>query len=99
MPRKVIDPGPFRFKEIHGQHRTPEQQYHVGHLLRRRGVNPGRCEFALEEIPLIDLIESLLVEAYDERGDRAFDYEAWRRQGAPAAPLREEFAASYDAAR
>jgi hypothetical protein len=32
-------------------------------------------------------------------GDRAFDYEAWRAEGAPEAPLRAEFAASYDAAR
>jgi hypothetical protein len=98
VPRQVIDPGPFRYTEIHGPRRSSSEQFHVGRLLRQHGLQPTRCEFALQEIPLIDLIESLLVEAHD-RGDRAFDYEAWRTEGAPEEPLRAAFAASYDAAR
>ena len=50
----------------------------------------AQCEFALEEIPLIDLIESLLVQA-NEHGDSAFDFDAWTVQGAPEAPLRTEY--------
>jgi hypothetical protein len=34
-----------------------------------------------------------------ERGDRAFDYEAWRADGAPEAALRAEPAGSVEAAR
>jgi hypothetical protein len=98
MPREVIDPGPFRFTEIHGAHRSTDEQGHAARLLRRCGLQPPRCEFALVEIPLIELIESLLVEAH-VRGDRAFDYEAWRAEGAPEARLRAEFAGSSGAAR
>jgi hypothetical protein len=98
VPRRVVDAGPFRFTEIHGSHRSTEEQGHAARLLRQCGLQPARCEFALVEIPLIDLIESLLVEAYD-KADRAFDYEAWRAGGAPDTPLRAEFAASSAAAR
>jgi hypothetical protein len=98
VARKVIDQGPFRYPEIHGPRRSVDERFHVGRLLRQHGFQPARCEFALERIPLVDLIESLLLEAHD-RGDPAFDYEAWRAEGAREAPLRAEFAASYDAAR
>jgi hypothetical protein len=70
----------------------------LARLLRQLGLQPQRCEFALQEIPLIDLIESLLLHAH-ERGEAAFDYEAWRAEGAPEAPLRAEFAGAVDAAR
>ena len=64
------------------------------------GLTPQRCEFALEEIPLIDLIESLLLQAHDlGQAGNTFEYEAWRADGAPEAALRQEFAASHDAAR
>jgi len=44
------------------------------------------------EVPLIDLIESLIVEAHLERGlQELWDYEAWRAKGAPEAQLREIF--------
>jgi hypothetical protein len=99
VPREVIDEGPFRFTEIHGPHRSLAEQSQVAVIIRNRGFQPPRCEFVLEEVPLIDLIESALAEAYYDRGDRAFDYKAWRAEGAPEAPLRAEFAASYDAAR
>jgi hypothetical protein len=100
LPRVRIDQGPFRFTEIHGPHRTSDQRFHVGRLLRDRGINPARCEFALGKIPVIELIESLLLEAHDKgQGGNTFEYEAWRAEGAPEAPLRAEFAASYEAAR
>jgi hypothetical protein len=98
VPRRVVDAGPFRFTEIHGTHRSPEEQGHAARLLRQCGLQPARCEFSLVEIPLIELIESLLVEAH-VRGDRAFDYEAWRAEGASETSLRAEFAASSAAAR
>jgi hypothetical protein len=99
VARNVIDEGPFRFTEIHGPHRSLAEQFHVAALIRECGFLPPRCEFELEEVTLIDLIESALMEAYYARGDRAFDYEAWRAKGAPEAPLRAEFADSYDSAR
>lgn len=95
MPREVIDPGPFRFTEIHGSHRARDEQFQVGRLLRLRGAEPPRCEFALEEIPLIQLIESMVVESHLERGLQeagVFDYEAWRANGAQDAPLCDLYA-------
>ena len=89
MARAVIDQGPFRITEIHGPNRSLNERFEVSRLLRQRGFKPARCEFALERIPLIDLIESLLVEAHD-RGDPAFDYDAWRAEGASEGPLRAE---------
>jgi len=59
---------------------------------------PPQCEFALEEIALIDRIESLLVQAH-EHGDSAVDFDAWRVHGAPDAPLRARFAGATRAAR
>ena len=53
VAREVIDPGPFRFAEIHGLHRSPSEQGHVAGLIRKCGLTPARCEFALERIPLI----------------------------------------------
>ena len=68
-------------------------------LIRKCGLSPARCEFALEEVPLNDLIESLILEAHDLGNARnTFQYEAWRADGAPVAALREEYAATYDAA-
>ena len=93
VARNVIDQGPFRFTEIHGPRRSLDERSQVALLLRRRGLQPPRCEFALEEIPLIDLIESLIVEAHFERGlQELWDYEAWRANGAPEAELRANFA-------
>jgi hypothetical protein len=73
----------------------------VARLLRQRGLQPARCEFALVEAPLIDLIESVIVEAHLEGrlGQEFWDYEAWRAQGAPEAQLREVFAHIDDARR
>jgi hypothetical protein len=100
VPRRLIDPGPFRFTEIHGPHRSSSEQGHAAGLIRKLGLTPARCEFALEEIPLIDLIESLLLEAHDlGYAGNTFQYEAWRAEGAPEAALRAEFAATHDAAR
>jgi hypothetical protein len=88
VARRVIDQGPFRLTEIHGRRRSLDQRFEVGRLLRRHGLQPARCEFALEETPLLDLIESLFVEAHD-RGDAAFDYEACRATVARAVGLPE----------
>jgi hypothetical protein len=69
-------------------------------MLRKRGLQPPRCEFALEEVPLIDLIESFIVEAQLEgRLHEVWDYEAWRARGAPETQLREVFAHIDEARR
>ena len=82
--RRLIDAGPFRFTQIQGPHRPYDERHEVGRLLRLRGFQPPRCEFALEDVPVIDLIESLIVEAHLERElHELWDYEPWRSDGAP----------------
>ena len=67
VARRVVDAGPFRYTEIHGQHRSMEERFAVAQLLRQQGIQPTLCEFAtLQEVALIDLIESFIVEAHIE---------------------------------
>jgi len=102
LPRTVIDPGPFRFKDIHGPRRSFEELSEIARLLKLRGHRPVQCRFSLHRVPVRDLIESLIVEAHLDRGLResgAFDYDAWRGAGAPEAPLRRLFTAIGDARR
>jgi hypothetical protein len=98
--REVIDPGPFRFKEIHGPRRSVEERNHVVRLLKKQGRQPVTSKFRLETVPVVELIESLLAEAHHRGyGGNTFQYDTWRSQGAPEAALRDEFAASAQAAR
>jgi hypothetical protein len=53
-------------------------------------------------MPLIELIESLIVESHLERGLKEsglFDYEDWRANGAPEASLRDVYATIDEARR
>jgi hypothetical protein len=95
VPRQVIDPGPFRYTEIHSRSRPPEERIEVTKILRMNGGAPASATFRLEEIPVIELIESVIVGAHLDRGlsqSGLFDYDAWRAAGSPEAPLRNVLA-------
>ena len=91
------DPGPFRFTEIHGPHRSRDQRSTRARLLRRHGYHPARCEFALEKVPLRDLIESLLAEAHDRGTARSTM--SMESAGSTRGAVARRVRASYDAAR
>jgi hypothetical protein len=94
LPRRVLQTGPIAFDELRLDNQTPEELQLTRQVIEKNAGPPDTLDFTLLSVPTIQLIESAIIESIARKRltPEMFDYTAWRRGGAPEAPLRELFA-------
>jgi hypothetical protein len=91
VPRRLIDPGPFGFGQLHLPHAS-ERDLDIAQQLQEKAFPGVELTFGLWAVPTFELIESSFVEAVARRTLPVEAYEDWRRRGAPEAEARKNFA-------
>lgn len=98
MSRRVVDPGPFTFRELELPHAS-ERDIEVAQQVAAKFFPGVELTFELVAVPTFELIESAQVDAAVRGAFPVESYRDWRRRGAPEAEAREAFARADAAQR